>query len=444
MSLKHCNKHEPHGCRCSGTQKELAREVWDDFPEYMAPNRYLQLYVPPVLLVLGTVGNLLSFVIMSRNMFKASTYSYLAALAIMDILVLYIGLLRMWVGSFSVDIQLISNWMCKLVTFLGYVSSVTSVWLIIAVTIERFIAVKFPLRAPRMCNVHRARIVILTMFIATCFLNMHYMWTVELKADDANGTMSRQCEASSDHRVLVVEVWPWVDAAVYSLVPFTVITILNILIVRCVLAARRQRSSMQHGDIFNKYLSVNCQGSNVKRPVESSKKLTCMLLAVSFTFLLTTLPMNVLLLVRAFTEHYNKDRDSLELKRHYAQMTLARTVAELLMYVNHSVNFFLYCATGRKFRRQVKMLLCLCCQGKIKEFFVPAKRPSTSTIRTSTSTRTSTSNRTSTCYRLSQMTSLPSPSPSSSPSVVVECDRKYATCRTRAHSAGSRPRLSLI
>jgi len=36
-----------------------------------------------------------------------------------------------------------------------------------------------------------------------------------------------------------------------------------------------------------------------------------------------------------------------------AKLILVRTVCELLMYVNHSINFFLYCATGQKFRRQL-------------------------------------------------------------------------------------------
>ncbi|BFZ19902.1 hypothetical protein BsWGS_22941 [Bradybaena similaris] len=43
-----------------------------------------------------------------------------------------------------------------------------------------------------------------------------------------------------------------------------------------------------------------------------------------------------------------------------AQFRLIHTITELLMYTNHSINFFLYCATGNKFRQQVLDLLrCL-------------------------------------------------------------------------------------
>ena len=32
-----------------------------------------------------------------------------------------------------------------------------------------------------------------------------------------------------------------------------------------------------------------------------------------------------------------------------SRFELARTIAELLMYANHAINFYLYCATGQKF-----------------------------------------------------------------------------------------------
>jgi hypothetical protein len=41
-----------------------------------------------------------------------------------------------------------------------------------------------------------------------------------------------------------------------------------------------------------------------------------------------------------------------------AKFSLARTITELLMYVNHSMNFFLYCATGQKFRHQLVWMIC--------------------------------------------------------------------------------------
>ncbi|RUS72857.1 hypothetical protein EGW08_019380 [Elysia chlorotica] len=61
---------------------------------------------------------------------------------------------------------------------------------------------------------------------------------------------------------------------------------------------------------------------------------------------------------------------SSDVYKRLAQFTLARTVTELLMYANHSINFFLYCATGQKFRQQVLTVLqVLCSRANIGRAF---------------------------------------------------------------------------
>jgi len=41
-----------------------------------------------------------------------------------------------------------------------------------------------------------------------------------------------------------------------------------------------------------------------------------------------------------------------------SRFELARTIAELMMYANHAINFYLYCATGQKFRHQLIWMVC--------------------------------------------------------------------------------------
>jgi len=77
-----------------------------------------------------------------------------------------------------------------------------------------------------------------------------------------------------------------------------------------------------------------------------------MLLTISFAFLLTTLPMNVANIAATFCNVFKNDLQRV------AKFRLARTITELLMYVNHSMNFFLYCATGQKFRHQLVWMVC--------------------------------------------------------------------------------------
>jgi hypothetical protein len=66
----------------------------------------------------------------------------------MDSLVLYLGLFRKWVGELTgFDPQDHSEWLCKSIVMLGYSCSDVSVWIIVAVTVERYIVVCHPLKA---------------------------------------------------------------------------------------------------------------------------------------------------------------------------------------------------------------------------------------------------------------------------------------------------------
>ena len=329
-------------------------EGFMQYPEYSL-HKYLLFYVPPVLLIFGTFGNVVSFFILMKNVKKASTYSYLSALAVMDLLVLYIGLLTLWIGQFTFEIKNQANWLCKLIVFLGYVCSDTSVWLIIAVTAERFFVVYFPLQAPRLCNVKNARIVIVGITLLFSSINCHLLWSVELEVGHYNDTVIKQCHAKGNYTLLVHVIWPWVDAAFYSFVPFVLILVFNILIIRQVFMAKKTRSKMLTLSACQRHL---VKPSKYKNQCETSRKITCMLLVISFTFLLTTLPVNIILIVSTVDTSYKEQVEP------FAKMQLANALTTLLMYTNHCINFYLYCATGRKFREQFRNLACYLLSGK--------------------------------------------------------------------------------
>ena len=97
-----------------------------------------------------------------------------------------------------------------------------------------------------------------------------------------------------------------------------------------------------------------------------SLRMTVMLLSVSFTFMLTTLPMTISNIIAntVINTGHNTDRT-------VAQGLLVHTLALLLMYLNHSVNFLLYCVTGKKFRKVVTRMysakVCALIQRKSME-----------------------------------------------------------------------------
>ena len=315
------------------------------YDEYKA-HKILLLYIPPLLLVLGTIGNILSFcVLMRKAMRRTSTYNYLAVLSLTDMLVLYIGLLRLWVGELTgYDIRDKSDWSCKIITMVGYTVSVYSVWLLIAVTVERYTVVVHSLHAPTMCTRSRAIKTMIGILLVLLCINFHFLFTTQIVFyDNEEGdSLIPQCDAAAGHETLVMEVWPWVDTCLYSLLPFIIIFILNILIIHKVIIARKHRQSMS-----NSTSSSGGSGSG-----EGSAKVTVMLLTISFTFLITTLPMNITIITTAFWNPYVTTLATA------SKFKLARTISEMLMYTNHSINFYLYLLTGQKFRQQLVKIFC--------------------------------------------------------------------------------------
>ncbi|WAR12581.1 LOW QUALITY PROTEIN: hypothetical protein MAR_026761 [Mya arenaria] len=87
---------------------------------------------------------------------------------------------------------------------------------------------------------------------------------------------------------------------------------------------------------------------------EVSQRITCMLLAVSFTFLITTIPMNIYII------YTSKLRKILEL--------LSNTISEMLMYTNHSISFILL--TGKKFRSQARLMMFACNTKQVLNRFI--------------------------------------------------------------------------
>jgi len=196
-------------------------------------------------------------------------------------------------------------------------------------------------------------------------------------------TSVTHCAGADGHETLVAEIWPWVDASVYSFIPLVVIVSLNSLIVRHVISARRMRTQLSSfrpssstpgsqqqrapdsaGHWSLGVLSVHQRAqSRVHRTGRCEQaqdaRMIALLLTISFTFLAATLPRCATLIAIAFIKRSltatESTADHISI---YCSVQLALAATNLLMYANHAVNFFLYCAAGEKFRRQLCAVVC--------------------------------------------------------------------------------------
>ncbi|XP_052706715.1 growth hormone secretagogue receptor type 1-like [Crassostrea angulata] len=307
--------------------------------------RNLKLYLSPILLVIGLIGNTLSFVFLRYDKEKKmSINAYLSALALADIMVLISGLLSLWVQEVTgVDFFRSVDISCKVWNVIAFTSSIFSVWLIVAITAERFIVVCFPLAAHRICNKNRAiGIIVFLLVFSVCF-NAHFLVTTGI----VNIGSSRLCDALDGYKTFIRKVWTWVDATMYCFFPLFIISALNTVIISKVITATKKRRNLQH---LKRSTSVG-----LKQRQRRDIKLNVMLLTVSITFCISSTPMVILMVTEVLFQKNASPRKS-------AALLLARTICELLMYVNHSINFFLYCISGQSFTKIFMKLIS--CRGR--------------------------------------------------------------------------------
>ncbi len=294
-------------------------------------------YVFPIVIAIGTVGNILSFIVLTRRRLRdTSVYVYLAVLACADNGVLYLSAFKTWVRAvFQWELLHVSDAGCKIIMCLFLVSLHLSAWLIVAMSTDRFLVVWFPFKAAYWCSGKRAKITTAILTLIIIAYNIHVFWTLGLVRHSKTGRVLA-CGPSVDD-YFMMKVFPILKLVSYSILPFCIVLVLNVLIT---FRLWKNRSSISRAD-----------GSNSSSRV-SQNRITIMLLTVSFVWLLMTSPFTMWSLLGT---HRGSSHQR-------AQTFLFKTICFLCLYINHGINFYLYCCTGRRFRQDLTDIICVPCR----------------------------------------------------------------------------------
>ncbi len=310
------------------------------YPEFQA-SMVIVHYVFPAVILVGTVGNVLSFMVLVRRRVRdTSVYTYLAALACADNVVLYLSAFKTWIRAvFKWELLHVSDVGCRIIMWIFLVSIHMSAWLVVAMTTDRFLVVWFPFKASIWCSSRRARIVTLVMTFVIMLYNLHVFWTLGLRS--YRGGKVTACGPSMDD-TFMENIFPVMKLISYSVLPFMIVLILNLAIT---IKLWTNRAAIRRA------ASDSEAGSSSR---SAQNRITIMLLTVSFMWLVLTGPFTLWSVLKI-------PRGSLRAR---AQIFLFRTFCFLLLYVNHGINFYLYCLAGRRFRQDLKDVLCGPCQKK--------------------------------------------------------------------------------
>ncbi|ELU03569.1 hypothetical protein CAPTEDRAFT_185632 [Capitella teleta] len=295
--------------------KDLAEVVW--------------VILGPLILTIGLFGNLLILVLMNRRFLCGTTTSvYLRTMAAADICALISGIIPEVLEAANIIVIKESHPVaCKLEKFIFYTSADTSMWILVIFTIDRFLAVCFPLTFRSTSSLFRARAAATGAFVIAICKSLHVFWTRGAEYHVLDGVDELLLVSNCGHPTLAFKhfeclVRPWIVFVVVDAGPFVFILTSNVFIV---LEIRK----LVNDETF---LSSN----NSRQLVQ----LSLMCLSASFCFLICITPSIVLLIGRP---HWTQPHL-------ISGYTTAKAFNNVLVYVHHSANFFLYCITGKRFR----------------------------------------------------------------------------------------------
>ncbi len=284
-------------------------------------------YMSLMFLVVGSIGNGLSLVVMSRApLHKSVTSLYLRVLAVADTLVLCVGLLRQWIRVYyGVDVRVLSNWGCKLHIFMVYWSTDFAAYIVAAVSIERVISVIFVHQAKNICTMKTAGLSLLFIGIFIFVLNAHFFWTFALlQSTGINKRVNRCFVSDPKYNYFNYFILSWLDFTFFSAVPFLIIFCSNLAIIFKVVCCKSESSSL----------------------ATKMNSMTMTLMLVSLVFLLGNTPLTLYLLLE-HTWIQNPDPQV------QAKATMGWSIVNMCLYSNNSINFFLYIVSSPRFRREL-------------------------------------------------------------------------------------------
>ncbi|XP_052273298.1 cysteinyl leukotriene receptor 2-like [Dreissena polymorpha] len=299
-------------------------------------------FVTPVILMVGLCGNSLSLcVFFSKKMRRMSASRYLAALSICDLMTLIFYVLSEWLRRGLPTIApgyyvsfLDTPVVCQVWLHFSYLSRFLSAWLIVTFTCERFIGVCMPLRRRNLGSLKETNRIITILLVLSCVLAIYKPLTSEVRT--INNMTACTSKVSFEFEAFVLDS---LYALIITLVPFVIISTLNILIIRKLLNRKRK----------NKFNLVTEENS-------IRLEFTFILLAISFFFIALNLPFFSMWVKQFLHSHYLHSTldhtDDLSFEYWQGVTKITRTI----FYINYCINFFLYSITGACFRRQLRAL----------------------------------------------------------------------------------------
>jgi len=324
--------------------------------------------------LIGLIGNVISIcawyrIMKTKRSGGTATGIYLITLGIVDSGLLFFFLIT---DSLPANSKTVKN-NYSYASFYSYFGFpiffffiVASIWIMVGVTVTRFIMVRFPVKAKTWCSTKRAYIGIAATLIPVFIINIpHFFNYRPMKVKD--GYTSQPTEYGSSESAQMYEFW--IHCMFMVLVPWATIAVLNAIIIHSMLS----RTKYMQG--------LDKTASSKPERNKQDRQMTRVLLTVTFTFLF-------LLALQCITQcFFMLGVGKKETSWDQNAVNLAFAFAKMGVVINSAINCFLYCFTGSVFRAEVKKMLGFSAKSKYTGYSSTTKGQRADTTETFTESK---------------------------------------------------------
>ena len=301
--------------------------------------------------VVGLVTNILNIAVLVQRVFKGSTFAYMLILAVVDLMLCVITLPS---STFMCQIRRADHikyrfYMVFVFFPVGGIFSACSVWITMAMSVDRLLHILSPTLSARLCTVKASRIVCFCLFLAAVALHMPLFFAYIIH--ESRGPIKGPFRRSPQFVVYV-----WILTFAVKFLPVLFVIVINACLVRVVIGAIIQRQKIFHE---NQYKSGDRNAAATRgrdhqhaRSDAGHVRTTWMLIFVSFIYLICHVP-------EAFSYDAIYTAINGPCSRHSRAFNIFAMVTSFLEMTSYATNIFPYVICSVLFRRVlVKTLTC--------------------------------------------------------------------------------------
>ncbi|CAF1198107.1 unnamed protein product [Adineta steineri] len=282
-----------------------------------------------ILVIVGTVGNLLTiFILCRKNLRRYVTMRYLIAVSVCDIISLYgwnlNNFYKFTISSNNDNLEELSLVHCRIMSYMTFVGLQLSSWCLTAVSIDRCLSLYFLTWKQSYGKLSRTKYHIGILTVICLLLNSHILIFNGYRIDSPNFTI--KCYVTRTNPYYIFPIWERVHLVVYNLWPFSMMCLCNTYIIYATVRSARIRIPTTNQFSRHRQLSI-------------------MLILVTFAFVLLTLPSCIYFV---FFRHRMSTSENLRTYRYMVQISLGS-----VQFTAHAINFFLYCFSTKNFRNEL-------------------------------------------------------------------------------------------